>query len=832
MKGSFYLRYALHSLWRNGQRTWLAILCVGFGVMSLVALQIVASNLTDIIMIEPRLKLGGDVRVDRGASHLSATDIAELDHLRKKGYIEAFTTYAENRVQLLKREGTGRVYFLSRAMGVDPEVFPLEGELTLSEPGHADPAGVLKEPLAAAITCDLAQKLHLFIGDTFTLGEQGGGVPERLHVTAIVQSTPDGFGDTVYYSIETARILAGRPEVQTHASLHWGTKGEAMGLLQASGWHIHTPEQVMENNRQISDVFSLALQGAGILGLLVGGIGVANTMQVVLARRTLEVAALKTLGYRQRDLMALFGLETAMLGFTGSILGVAAATVLSTPLLRSVVRIGTLLVDWSANPLLLVGGVLVGTLTAVLFGVYAILRASAVRPAARTWRLRLQAIGVYVVLAAPFAILCSFILGSLIYGIGVIIVALVGLMLLGFLLGAALFLLVRFPMPHIRMLRLARNNLRRQGGRTIFALIALFTGVFAIGFAVTVVLSAREELAAHTVPNKGYNLVIFAGQTHGEQVVEQLERQSAEEVHARYRVPLQATRLQIADEESWQEIEITELEGRADGDVTWDLELTGETWGAVPDGAYLPVNRLPVQMRENVILGSTVKIETVEGVQRGIPLVGLYTPKDMGDLVDRDLADPARGLLVSKDLALELGGSQTPIAFVVRMPEHRLREVTETLGRELPDDTVVSLADLNETFQRLWSNLLVFVVSVAGLALVAGAVLIANAVGLAMVERRRDVGVLKAVGFSSSDVLRTFLLEHGMLGLLSGITGTVGVVVAVEVLNAVEPDARLTFHLLPGMGIMLLSVAIALTSAALVAWRPTAVRPLVVLRDE
>jgi hypothetical protein len=353
----------------------------------------------------------------------------------------------------------------------------------------------------------------------------------------------------------------------------------------------------------------------------------------------------------------------------------------------------------------------------------------------------------------------------------------------------------------------------------------------------TVIFSARDELAARSVPNKGYNLLVLTGQARSEQVLEQLDRQSAEAVHVRYRVPLQSARLVFPDDAAsqdvpFQEIDVVELEGRADGDIAWDLDLIGPAWGTVPDGAYLPANKMPDGIRDRISEGSTVTVITGGGAQRDLAVAGFYSPKDMGDLIDRDLASPTDGILVSKASALELGGPQTPVSFLSRMPERRLRDVTEKLGRALPDDIIVSLADLNDVFQRLWRNLLVFVVSIAGLALVAGAVLIANAVGLAMVERRREVGILKAVGFSSGDVLRTFLLENGILGLLAGVMGTLGVVVAVEVLNAVEPKAGLAFQLLPGLVVMTLSVVIALASAALVAWRPTLARPLVVLRDE
>src|SRR5205807_9190316 len=62
---------------------------------------------------------------------------------------------------------------------------------------------------------------------------------------------------------------------------------------------------------------------------------------------------------------------------------------------------------------------------------------------------------------------------------------------------------------------------------------------------------------------------------------------------------------------------------------------------------------------------------------------------------------------------------------------------------------------------------------------------ISNAMLAAIRERRREIGVLKAVGATDRDVRRVFLVEAGTLGLLGGIIGsTVGLITA-EVLASV-----------------------------------------------
>ena len=66
------------------------------------------------------------------------------------------------------------------------------------------------------------------------------------------------------------------------------------------------------------------LQIVGLLALLIGGVGIVNTMQVLLRRRQIEIAMLKTAGYRRGDLYALFGVEAGLLGLLGGIVGAAA----------------------------------------------------------------------------------------------------------------------------------------------------------------------------------------------------------------------------------------------------------------------------------------------------------------------------------------------------------------------------------------------------------------------------------------------------------------------------------------------------------------------------
>src|SRR5881227_1126829 len=89
---AFYARYALRSLLRDGQRTLLAVLCITFGVMSLVAMQLLSGIIHDAVVTDPRATVGGDIQVrhERGGP-FSPDDIAYFQKLQAGGTLSKYT---------------------------------------------------------------------------------------------------------------------------------------------------------------------------------------------------------------------------------------------------------------------------------------------------------------------------------------------------------------------------------------------------------------------------------------------------------------------------------------------------------------------------------------------------------------------------------------------------------------------------------------------------------------------------------------------------------------------------------------------------------------------
>jgi ABC-type antimicrobial peptide transport system permease subunit len=143
-----------------------------------------------------------------------------------------------------------------------------------------------------------------------------------------------------------------------------------------------------------------------------------------------------------------------------------------------------------------------------------------------------------------------------------------------------------------------------------------------------------------------------------------------------------------------------------------------------------------------------------------------------------------------------------------------------------------SIVDLLVFINGLLNNLIILLTAIASLAMLAGIIIIANAVALAMLERRRELGILKSVGYTSRSVLSEVLLENGVVGFTGAVLAMLLVTLATVVL------AKIVFKITLGvsapivLGIILGTAAVCMLVAWLVAWSATRVRPLEVLRYE
>jgi putative ABC transport system permease protein len=139
-------------------------------------------------------------------------------------------------------------------------------------------------------------------------------------------------------------------------------------------FNLTTRKDVLGQQQQAANTFSLLLAAMATVSLIVGGIGIMNVMLVSVTERTREVGVRLAVGARSKDIVLQFLLEAILISVGGGVLGVALG-ILSIPLAASL-NSGQALLEPGSIPLALVVAILVG----VLFGIYPALRAARLDP--------------------------------------------------------------------------------------------------------------------------------------------------------------------------------------------------------------------------------------------------------------------------------------------------------------------------------------------------------------------------------------------------------------------------------------------------------------------
>jgi putative ABC transport system permease protein len=97
----------------------------------------------------------------------------------------------------------------------------------------------------------------------------------------------------------------------------------------------------------------------------------------------------------------------------------------------------------------------------------------------------------------------------------------------------------------------------------------------------------------------------------------------------------------------------------------------------------------------------------------------------------------------------------------------------ETLNARGSEISAVTYTDISEAIGTMTSTISAFLAGIAGISLLVGGVGVMNTMFTSVLERTKEIGVMKAVGAKNGHVWTIFLIESGLMGLVGGLVGTV-----------------------------------------------------------
>ncbi|ROS31087.1 ABC transporter permease [Cellulomonas sp. PhB150] len=577
-----------------------------------------------------------------------------------------------------------------------------------------------------------------------------------------------------------------------------------------------------ESVGSFGQVLKQALQAFAILALLVGGFVIYNTFTVIVAQRLRELAVLAAIGATGKQLKRSLRYEGLVIGLVGSILGVVAGLGLTFVLIGALTLFGVSLPGSGLvlTPSNVISGIFLGTIITVLSVMIPARRAARTEPIEAMRSAAVESVKLPVRRGVTAAVLGLLGLAAMLLGtnaglIGLGVVLFVAAVLIGgphiASIGARLArpLLSRFGIEG----RLAVDNSVRNPKRTAATANALVIGVFLVTLVAVVGTTVKDFAVGQlaTLQSADY-LVISDGGTVDAAFVDKLSAvKDVEQV-----VPFQRQAVSVdSTPGALSTGDIAALRQVANIQVSsGSLDKLGPGTIAVPEDDKTPHR-----------VGSTVTVTNDAGTStdlRVVAVIGLSLDSGViGNLVDQATFTSIEGDVAPTAAFVDTAdGAQT-----------ETKEAIQTLADLRPDITVTPGNQLGQTLSTVFDFIINAVTGLLLMSVLVALIGIINTMSLSILERRRELGLLRIIGTTDDRVKRMIRLEAVLISLLGTLTGLVaGVIVSLCVTVSINrlTNVAITPHapFIEIVVILVAGVVLGFVAALLPARRSTRMSPL------
>jgi len=144
---------------------------------------------------------------------------------------------------------------------------------------------------------------------------------------------------------------------------------------------VESPQKILESLNSALFAVQLFVYIIAIISLLVGGIGIMNTMYTAVLERTKEIGIMKSIGAKNSGIFSIFFIESGLMGTVGGLIGIGIGSAIAYGLAfagRTI--LGQEMIQAHISPALIIGTLLFSFILGTLFGILPAMRASKLQP--------------------------------------------------------------------------------------------------------------------------------------------------------------------------------------------------------------------------------------------------------------------------------------------------------------------------------------------------------------------------------------------------------------------------------------------------------------------
>ncbi|MDP3748061.1 MAG: FtsX-like permease family protein [Phenylobacterium sp.] len=761
----------------KGFRIFLA--CLALGVAAIAAAGSTAEAFRTGLAVQAREILGGDMAVSLEQRRFSDTERRAIEAMGATSWAvgtRAMAQAASGERRLVELRGVS-------------EAYPLSGKVTLETGQPLARALAIRDGVAgAAVERALLERLGLKIGDQILVGEMPVAVrdvlqeePDRLSrgfalgprvLTRREAVAAGGFLEPGLTFAETARVAL-PPATDLKAARQALRKA-----LKDRSIRIRDREDAAPGIRWLIDQLEYFLGFIGLASLVAGGLGVFGAVVAFLEARKPSIAVLKALGAEGPFIRDLYLIQIGVLALLGVALGLAigaAAPFVLGGLVPDDIPVPAL---FDIYPVPLLKAAAFGLLSAAAFSLAPLARARVTPPASLFRRdvggrlkLDVETVGAGVaalalaalsVITAPTPLAAAGMIGG---------VAVSFVLLWGLGLGAA-WLAGRLRGRTRGSMRMGLANLAgpRSAARTAAPAIGLGVALLS---AVVLIQSSLLRQVAEVAPRTAPALVFteIPGARAAEFDAAVAAAFAAPLTPETYlRAPFLTGRIIRLGAMPVNRNAINEQERWAyDNDISLSAIGPEPKNAKVVEGRWWPAD----------YAGPPLLAMEVDAARAGRLKVGnLVTLSVLGREIEAKVAVlrevDVGGFGASFPLVLNpsaLEGAELRHVAIAKASRAQEARVARALGGAFPEVNVISVREQLEAATDLFDRLALAIRGAAGVAALAGLLVLTGAIAARAQARAREATILKVLGASRLQILSAYVLEYGVVGLIAGVTG-------------------------------------------------------------
>jgi putative ABC transport system permease protein len=777
---------------------------------------------------------GGDVRGTLPASVLdevqSAPDVAAAD-----GNVEGYAQVIDREGDAVGDPAMGAPTYGGNWTDID-ELNPFD--ITEGQPP--------RNPGEVVIDRGTAETTDYGVGDHLRVQTQQG--VGEFTVTGIMRfGTTDSPGGASYvmWTTDEAQRLVGEPDRFTSVSAV-AAEGVSQTQLVRSieeqlqgddtqGAEVLTGQEITEESQndiqqQLSFITTIFMAFA-IIAVFVGTFVIYNSFAIIVAQRTREMALLRAIGASRKQVRRAVLVEAATVGLVGSVAGFIAGLGVATVLGAmfelpegSLAILPTSVATAIISGLLVtIGSALIPARRAAKVPPLAAMRDVAVDTSGRS-RVRMV-IGVVLVALGVAAVVAGA-TGDEIANVGLgLAVTLLGLILVSQALARPMSTVLGRPVAKLRGLAgtLATQNAARNPRRTSATAQALMIGVGVVALILVMNASIRASIDESLEESFNGDFVVDSGTFGMIGLPTQVSERIGELPDVAVVAPLRFAMAQVDGDDDG--ITATNAGGFEILDMSI-LEASPALQQALDDPrADLPEGGVVINEdtanSDNLRLGDTIETQFLDDGrppgERRLTVEGIYEGHAGGDLgsyvvglgeFDRAVPTPTDAqVFVQLADGVSIGEAQPEI--------ERVLQPFPTVEVQSAEEYADAIGEQLNSLLYLFGALLFLTIFIAMLG-------IANTIALSVLERTREIGLLRAVGMSRRQLRSAIRWESAIIALFGTLLGlAIGVLGAWGLVSALGDEGFNAFQVPIGwlVGVSALAALMGMVAAIVPAWR-------------